>query len=64
MNVHADPHRCVGAGQCALRAPEVFDQDEEQGTVVVPRPSTEQQEAVTDAVALCPSGAITVDTSP
>lgn len=59
MRVHADPAVCVGAGQCALRAPAVFDQGDD-GTVVVLReePGPDQRDAVREAVRLCPSGAI------
>lgn len=66
MNVHADTTICVGAGQCALRAPAVFDQDEDDGTVVVldAQPGTEQQEDVRAAVLLCPSRAIWVSSAP
>jgi ferredoxin len=55
-----DPARCCGAGQCVLTAPEVFDQDEETGLVVLldPRPPTETLRAVRDAAAFCPAGAI------
>jgi ferredoxin len=57
MNVHADTTVCVGAGQCALRAPAVFDQSEDDGTVVVldAQPGTEHEEDV---------GAIWVSTAP
>jgi ferredoxin len=60
VRVHADPDVCVGAGLCVLRAPEVFDQDEVDGTVVVLRaePDADQHESVLEAVRLCPSGAI------
>lgn len=62
MTVHGDATVCVGAGQCALRAPAVFDQDDEDGTVVIldPEPDTEHDDAVHEAVALCPSGAISI----
>jgi ferredoxin len=57
---------CVGAGQCALRAPAVFDQSEDDGTVVVldAQPGTEHEEDVRAAVVLCPSGAIWVSSAP
>ncbi|MFE1010316.1 ferredoxin [Streptomyces sp. NPDC058794] len=53
--------RCVGAGQCVLAAPAVFDQDEQDGLVVVlvERPTETQSDAVNDAVWACPSGALT-----
>ncbi|HET9380713.1 MAG TPA: ferredoxin [Streptomyces sp.] len=35
MKIVADTGKCVGAGLCALTEPEMFDQREEDGTVVV-----------------------------
>ncbi|MFI9604895.1 ferredoxin [Streptomyces sp. NPDC052043] len=60
--VGAERDRCVGAGQCVLAAPAVFDQDEEDGLVLVlaERPSASQSDAVRDAVRACPSGALTL----
>lgn len=65
MRVHAEPDVCIGAGLCVLRAPEVFDQDEHDGTVVVLRaePDADQREAALEAVRMCPSGAIRVITT-
>lgn len=61
LHVSADRTKCCGAGMCALNAPEVFDQDPEEGLVVVldPDPPQELHGAVRDAADLCPSGAIT-----
>jgi ferredoxin len=62
MRVTVDRERCIGAGMCVLTAPEVFDQDEEDGRVVllVTDPPEELQDAVRQAERLCPSGAIAV----
>jgi len=62
MQVHADRERCCGAGMCALTAPEVFDQRDEDGLVVVLRstPPAEFEADVREAVSLCPSGAISL----
>ncbi|GGP82691.1 ferredoxin [Saccharothrix coeruleofusca] len=62
MRIIADTGRCVGAGQCVLAEPTAFDQDEQDGTVVV---LTEHVagEALTrtrQAVQLCPSGALSL----
>lgn len=59
MHVTGDRQVCVGAGQCVLAAPDVFDQDDE-GLVVVLReePGEEQREAVEEAADTCPSGAV------
>ncbi|WP_405783765.1 ferredoxin [Streptomyces sp. NBC_00859] len=61
LNVEADTKVCVGAGQCVLVAPDVFDQRVEDGIVRVIQtdPPSEQHRAVEEAVHLCPSGAIT-----
>ncbi|MBS2550455.1 ferredoxin [Catenulispora sp. NL8] len=60
LRVVADRSKCMGAGMCALNAPEVFDQDEQEGLVVVlePEPSAEHRYAVRDAVNLCPASAL------
>jgi ferredoxin len=58
--VSAERDRCVGAGQCVLAAPAVFDQDEDDGLVrlLTERPSAAQTDAVREAVRACPSGAL------
>ncbi|MFJ4675349.1 MULTISPECIES: ferredoxin [Kitasatospora] len=63
MIVHVDRDRCCGAGQCVLAAPEVFDQSDEDGTVVLldARPPAELVREVADAVAACPAGAIRLE---
>nr|WP_059013603.1 ferredoxin [Streptomyces specialis] len=62
MRVEVDTSRCCGAGMCALTVPEVFDQSEDEGTVVLldPRPPAGLRPAVREAVRLCPCGTITV----
>ncbi|MFD4832937.1 ferredoxin [Streptomyces uncialis] len=39
LRLGVDRQRCVGAGMCALTAPAVFDQDEEEGLVVLLSPA-------------------------
>ncbi|MEU6018734.1 ferredoxin [Streptomyces sp. NPDC047515] len=61
--VSAERDRRVGAGQCVLlAAPAVFDQDEEDGLVLLLAewPSASQSDAVRDAVWACPAGALTL----
>ena len=60
MRVAVDVGRCRGAGLCALTAPDVFDQDEEDGTVVVldDEPPPELYQAVRMAAQLCPNAVI------
>ncbi|MET7326995.1 ferredoxin [Nonomuraea sp. NPDC005650] len=62
MEIKADTTVCIGAGMCALTVPEVFDQSEDEGTVVLLQqvPPAELEDGVRRAVTLCPSGAISV----
>lgn len=61
MKIEAHRDACVGAGQCALVAEEVFDQDDD-GIVLLlnETPGPEQQAAVRRAASLCPARAIHV----
>ncbi len=60
LRLSVDRDRCVGAGMCALTAPEVFDQDDEEGLVVLkhPVPAPGSLAAARMAAGLCPAGAI------
>jgi ferredoxin len=60
MQVEADTALCLGAGMCALTAPQVFGQSEDDGTVLVlsADPPDEMSTVINDAVRRCPSGAI------
>ncbi|WP_158891699.1 ferredoxin [Amycolatopsis anabasis] len=61
MKITVDRARCVAAGMCTLTAPETFDQDAEDGRVVLltSTPLPEDEEAARQAAQVCPSGAIT-----
>lgn len=63
MKLHADREVCVGSGMCVLRLPEVFDQSEDDGRVVIrcAQPDAGQAAEVLEAVDACPSGALRVD---
>ncbi|MDQ0846967.1 MULTISPECIES: ferredoxin [unclassified Streptomyces] len=63
LRLDVDRDRCAGAGMCALTAPEVFDQDDEEGLVVLlqPAPAPEHRATARMAVGLCPAGAIALD---
>ncbi|MFC7309554.1 ferredoxin [Streptomyces monticola] len=63
LRLSVDRERCVGAGMCALTAPEVFDQDDDEGLVVLleAEPSPADRTAAKMAAGVCPSGAITVN---
>ncbi|QIS03488.1 ferredoxin [Nocardia brasiliensis] len=60
MRVSADRSVCVGAGLCALTAPTVFDQGEDDGLVRVraAAPDADSVAAVREAADICPSGAV------
>ena len=62
MLIKADTERCIGAGMCVLTAAEVFDQSEDDGTVLVlqAEPPAGQEAAVRRAVQVCPSGALSL----
>jgi len=62
MKIRVDRDRCRGAGQCALTAPELFDQSDDDGTVVVldQRPSPDLHGQARMAAALCPNSVISL----
>ena len=62
MNVTVDQDKCVGSGQCVLLAPDVFDQRDEDGVVVLlnATPPAEVADGVESAAASCPAQAIRV----
>ncbi|QHY99559.1 Ferredoxin-2 [Streptomyces sp. S4.7] len=64
LRVRVDAERCVASGMCVFSAPEVFDQDERDGVVVVLRddPADDQYDAVHAAIGNCPAQVISVDT--
>ena len=63
MKVHVDQRKCVGSGQCARSVPEVFDQRDEDGIVVLraPDPEAGLESAVRKAARHCPSQAIRIE---
>ena len=52
-----DRDRCIGAGNCVLNAPELFDQDDD-GLVVLLDGAGADGPAAARAVASCPSRAL------
>jgi ferredoxin len=66
VNIAVDAGKCCGAGQCVLLAPEVFDQGEDDGIVILldPEPAGESHAAVREAAGVCPTAAITLDEQP
>jgi ferredoxin len=61
MHVSIDQSRCIGAGQCVLNAPAVFDQGEDDGIVVLldANPPASEADAAMRAARLCPAEVIT-----
>jgi ferredoxin len=64
--VRVEPDVCIGAGQCVLAAPGVFDQDESDGIVILldDRPSGGEAEEARVAARRCPVRAIQVIDDP
>lgn len=62
LRVEVSRDRCVGAGQCVRTVPEVFDQSEADGLVVLlnATPSGQWRARLDRAALLCPARAIRV----
>ncbi|MBE1580378.1 ferredoxin [Amycolatopsis roodepoortensis] len=63
MKIIADTGKCVGAGQCVLTDPDLFDQSEDDGTVIVLNAEPEGEEAEENArtaVHICPGQALSL----
>ena len=62
FRIRVDTHKCVGAGQCVLSAPDLFEQDDD-GIVVLldANPGSERHAAALKAARLCPALAIRVE---
>jgi ferredoxin len=62
VHVTVDQDRCIGAGQCVLHAPNVFNQRDDDGIVelVNPYPGAGEMEAIHKAAILCPARVITI----
>jgi ferredoxin len=62
--VTADREVCVGAGNCVMTAPQVFDQDDDGRVVVLDPDPAVAPEVLERAEQMCPSGAITAAPGP
>ena len=62
MRISVDQDRCCGAGSCVMTAPEVFDQRDEDGVVVLrtAEPAEHLHAAVREAAHVCPASAISL----
>jgi ferredoxin len=63
MKVLVFEDKCVAAGQCAALAPEVFDQRDEDGIVILldANPPVDQHDNARQAAAACPALAIEIE---
>jgi ferredoxin len=62
MRITVNRSRCIAAGQCVLKSPHVFDQDEQDGIVVLlsEQPAPDLEASARLAARVCPSEAITI----
>ncbi|MFJ8163951.1 ferredoxin [Streptomyces sp. NPDC096136] len=63
MKITADTEKCIGAGQCLLTEPELFDQNERDGRVVVLNAEPQGEllaHKAREAVYLCPVRALSL----
>ena len=60
MRVVVDTTKCVGSGSCVLTSPAVFDQDDDEGKVIlrVENPDERFRAEVTESVNVCPTSAL------
>jgi ferredoxin len=63
MKIVADLEQCIGAGVCVMTAPDVFDQNAEDGRVMVLTEHVSGTAAAfaRQAVDRCPSGALSIE---
>ena len=63
VRIRIDTMRCVGSGQCVMTAPDVFDQNDRDGTAIAltPTPDRDHVTAVREAARQCPSQAILLE---
>lgn len=65
MRIEADTDVCIGAGQCVLTDPTVFDQHDDGIVLLITKhPEGEAAHRAREAVELCPSGALSLIEEP
>ncbi|SMX93714.1 MULTISPECIES: ferredoxin [unclassified Brevibacterium] len=62
MRIELDQDACIGAGNCVITAPDLFDQRDDDGVAFLleENPSPEQESSAKEAEALCPAAAIRI----
>jgi ferredoxin len=63
MKVTVDQDKCASSGNCVMHAPELFDQRDDDGVVVLlnENPPVEQTDNARKAAAGCPALAIDIE---
>jgi ferredoxin len=62
MELSVDPTRCAGIGLCEMTAPSVYEVgDDGLSHVINPSPPPDMMPAVAEAVASCPTAALSSD---
>jgi ferredoxin len=63
MKVSVEQDKCASSGNCVMHAPEIFDQRDDDGVVLVldENPPAEQAESARKAEAGCPALAIHIE---
>jgi ferredoxin len=63
MKVTVDQEKCCAGGNCVMLAPDVFDQRDSDGVVVLltDTPSADACDAVHEAAEVCPAACIMLD---
>ncbi|MEV6046143.1 ferredoxin [Streptomyces xanthochromogenes] len=65
MQISIDHHTCIGSGQCVLTAPDVFTQDDDGYSELVPEGAAAAvPHQVHEAALACPVQAITLGDGP
>jgi len=62
MRIEVNREKCTSSGSCVMYCPDLFDQDEKDGRVllIAEFPSERQEGEVREVVVRCPTGAIRV----
>jgi ferredoxin len=61
MKLTVDTTKCSGIGLCEMSAPTVYEVGEDgQSHVIEPSPSEEDRPAIKEAIANCPTGALSL----